>query len=184
MPDHPLPATLVTTRLVRPGHEDEFARWADRFDEAACRGPGTEGSLRLEQPGGMHHFVHRFPSRPELDRWLGGEDYRALAAEADRYSVGRGEVAEGERRRASLPSEAAVPKWKTWVATWVTVFPLLLALNAAVGVAAGGLPEPVRLAITSLVMTAALTWFLLPRIKKWLRPWLFADVADRSGSQS
>lgn len=169
------PATLVTTRLVRAGHDEEFARWADRFDDAAARQQGTRGTLRLEQPGGMTHFAHRFDSEAELERWRDSGEYRALADEADVYSIGLAQLARGERRRARTPGEASAPKWKTWLATWVTVFPLLLALNVASEALLGGLPQPVRLGLTSLIMTAALTWIILPRVRRLLRPWLFRD---------
>jgi antibiotic biosynthesis monooxygenase (ABM) superfamily enzyme len=33
---------------------------------------------------------------------------------------------------------------------------------------------PVELAVTSSIMTATLTWLILPRIRKLLRPWLLA----------
>lgn len=175
MPLHDNPATLVTTRLVRAGHEDAFDRWAGRFEDAAAAAHGVRGTLRLEQPNGMTHFVHRFGSDAELERWRCSGAYLALAREADAYSVGRADEAHGDRRRARLPGEASAPKWKTWIATWASVFPLLLLLNAAVKSVGDGLPQTVQLGITSLVMTAALTWFILPQVRKLLRPWLFSD---------
>lgn len=175
MPDRDSPATLVTTRLVRAGHEDDFARWADRFEEAAARASGTEGTLRLTQPNGMTHFVHRFASEAEMDGWRASSEHAALSADADAYSVGRDHAARGGRRHAELPSEASAPQWKSWLATWLTVFPLLLLLNAGIKAVGGGLPQPVQLAITSLIMTAVLTWFILPQLRRVLRPWLFSD---------
>jgi antibiotic biosynthesis monooxygenase (ABM) superfamily enzyme len=52
---------------------------------------------------------------------------------------------------------------------------LLLVLNALVGLLPFDLPKPVELAATSLVMTATLTWLILPRVRKLLRPWLLCD---------
>ena len=169
------PVTLVTSRLVRAGHEEEFAGWADRLDEAVGQMPGARGTLRLDQPAGLHHFIHRFDSEIALEQWRASPDHRSLTAEADAYSVGCAQVTTGEHRQASLPSEATAPKWKTWLATWVTVFPLLLLLNMTVRSVGAGLPQPVQLGLTSLIMTAALTWYILPRIRKLLRPWLFGD---------
>jgi hypothetical protein len=81
---------------------------------------------------------------------------------------------QGRRVQVRVPSETAIPKWKTWIATWVAVFPLLLALNGLVALLPIKLPMPVELAVTSLIMTATLTWLILPRIRKLLRPWLLA----------
>lgn len=173
------PVTLVTSRLVRAGHQTEFTGWADRFDHAVGNMPGARGTLRLDQPAGLHHFIHRFDSEAALARWRDSTDYRSLTAEADAYSVGCAQVTTGEHRQAQLPSEATAPKWKTWLATWATVFPLLLLLNMAVRSVGADLPQPVQLGLTSLIMTAALIWYILPKVRKLLRPWLFGD--ERGG---
>jgi antibiotic biosynthesis monooxygenase (ABM) superfamily enzyme len=72
-----------------------------------------------------------------------------------------------------LPSEQAAPKWKTFIATWAAVLPLLLVLNALVGLLP--LPKLVRLPLSSVLLTASLTWFVLPFVRRRVRPWLLAD---------
>lgn len=170
---------LVASRLVHAGREEEFARWADRFDEAARACAGGRGGMRLEQPNGLVHFIQRFESEEAARRWCDSDVRRRLGAEADAFSAEHSEIATGDRVQVRLPSEAAVPKWKLWLATWAAVFPLLLAMNAIAKAVAGGLPQAVQLGLTSLAMTAVLTWFVLPEIRKRLRPWLFRD--DENG---
>lgn len=174
------PTVLVASRLVHAGREEEFGRWAQRFNEAAHECAGGRGGLRLEQPDGLIHFVQRFASEEDARGWLASDVRRGLAAEADAFSREHHEIATGDNAQVRLPSELSVPKWKLWLATWAAVFPLLLLLNAAIKVVAGGLPQPVQLAIMSLAMTAVLTWFVLPELRKRLRPWLFRD--DKDGS--
>ena len=178
MHDPDQPAALVTTRLIRPGREDEFARWAERLDEAAAREADAAGVVRLEQPSGLVYAVHRFRSAADARRWQGASARRALEAEAEAFSSGCSQLEEGRRVEIRVPSETAIPKWKTWIATWFAVFPLLLALNGLVALLPFKLPPPVELAVTSLVMTATLTWFVLPYIRKRLRSWLLADGED------
>jgi hypothetical protein len=167
--------TAIVTRLVQAGHEDSFARWAEAFDTAARASPGVVRTLRLEQPGGLVHFLHDFESREALARWTGSPRYAELKDAADGFSAERVQLIDPGQCEVRLPSDAAVPKWKSWIATWTVVFPLLLALNALVRTFAAGAPQPVQLGATSLVMTATLTWLVLPVIRKRLRPWLFHD---------
>lgn len=173
MTDSDARATLIASHLVRSGREREFERWADRFEDAGRARPGVVQLVRLEQPTGLFHFIQHFDSADDLRRWRESAEFRELAEMADDLSVGQGQTASGGRVAVRLPSEAAVPKWKTGLATWAAVFPLLLALNGLLGLARLGLPAAVELALTSLAMTATLTWWILPQIRKLLRPWLF-----------
>jgi hypothetical protein len=169
-------AALITTRLIKAGHEEEFARWAERLDAAAEAEAGAEHVVRLEQPSGLVYAVHRFRAEEDARRWHDAPVRHALNAEADAFSSGCSQVEIGRDIQVRVASETAIPKWKTWIATWVIVFPLLLFLNFAVTLLPFELPQPVELALTSIVMTATLTWVILPRIRKLLRPWLLADA--------
>jgi uncharacterized protein len=166
--------TMATSFLVRAGREDAFESWVDRYCDAARASPGHLAVMRLDQAGGLVHLVHRFAGRAEVDRWEASPEHERLVKEADAFAVHRSERGRGGQTRFHLPSEAAAPKWKTWLATWVAVFPVLLALNTAVRALGPDLPPPVQLAITSPILTALLTWAILPQVRRVLRPWLLA----------
>ncbi|WP_375402360.1 hypothetical protein [uncultured Sphingomonas sp.] len=167
-------AAIITTRLLKPGREDEFARWAERLDEAAKRDADAAGVVRLEQPSGLVYAVHRFRTEQDARRWRDAPARHAFDAEAEAFSSGCSQLEIGARIQVRVPSETAIPKWKMWLATWLAVFPLLLALSGLISLFPADLPPPVELAATSLVMTATLTWLVLPRIRRSLRPWLLA----------
>ncbi|HEX8388117.1 MAG TPA: hypothetical protein VF636_03785 [Sphingomonas sp.] len=175
MPEVDAPAALIASRLVKAGHQDEFERWADRLLAAVRRSPGHSSTARLDQIGGLTHFVHLFDGRDAIERWTGSAERRGLIGEAEDFTVGVREIVDGPEIRSRLPSESATPKWKLWIATWSTVFPLLLTLNAIMTALPFEMPEPVQLALTSLIMTAVLTWFVIPQLRKLLRPWLLGD---------
>lgn len=170
-------AASVASHIVKAGEVDTFEAWADRLDSAAADQPGFVGTMRLEQTGGVIHLVQRFDRRAQLDAWQATSAYRALAAEADRFSSARQQIGQGRDMRVSLPGEADATKWKKFLMTWVAVFPVLLALNLAIGLT--GLPQVARLAITSPILTALLTWAILPRITRWLKPWVLTDGDGR-----
>lgn len=180
MNDSDTTATLVNTRLVRADAGDRFDRWADRLAETLRSTPGAVGSVRLDQPGGLVHFVHRFRAEDDLRRWSDSPERRALAAEADAFSSEHRQTATGARISLTLPSEAAIPNWKNWLATWACAFPVTLLLNAFLGALPFDLPQFVQLAITSGALIAVLTWFVLPQAKKRLRSWLL-EGADGDG---
>ena len=159
------------------GEVDAFTGWADRLDAAAADQPGFIDTLRLEQTGGVIHLLQRFTNGEQRDAWHATAAFRTLAAEADRYSHGVQQLGEGTALRFVLPGEADAAKWKKFLMTLAAVFPVLLVLNFAVGKT--GLPQIVRLLISSPVLTALLTWVILPKVTRWLKPWVLTDGEGR-----
>jgi uncharacterized protein len=170
------PATMVATRVVPVDATDDFRRWAEAMERSLLAVEGGQGTVRLEQAGGIVHLVHRFADQAALDRWTASADYRRLLADGERFAVERRQHASGPAVTFSIPAESAASKPKTFILTWVTVFPLLLLVSTAIRAIAGGLPQPVQLVITSLIMVATLTWVILPRVQRRLRPWTLADA--------
>jgi len=61
------------------------------------------------------------------------------------------------------PEQGHLPKWKTFLATWGAVCSTLLPVSTLIEQAAGGrLPIPIQLARSSLLLTAVLTWLIMP----------------------
>jgi antibiotic biosynthesis monooxygenase (ABM) superfamily enzyme len=174
MTDPDRTAVLVTTRLVRRGRAEEFERWAERHDAAIRASPGVLGTVRLDQPGGFAHFVQRFASEEEARRWSEGPERASLTAEASAFSAEHRQCATGMSVSLRLPSEAAVPNWKNWLATWACAYPVSLVLNYLLEALPITLPKFVQVGIISGALIAVLTWFVLPRVRGVLRPWLLA----------
>jgi len=171
------PAISIASHIVRAGKVDAFRDWADRYDRAAAGQPGFSGTVRLEQTGGVFHLAQRFDRRDQLEAWQGSAACRALAAEADPLSQAREQTGDGRTITFKLPGEADAAKWKRFLMTWAAVFPILLILNSAVGLTK--LPQLARLAITSPLLTALLTWVVLPKVARWAKPWVLSDAHGR-----
>ncbi|WP_375397833.1 hypothetical protein [uncultured Sphingomonas sp.] len=174
-------ATLVLTRVIRPGRLDRFRGWATDLDRAAAGAPGHDGSVRLEQAGGFHHLLHRFVGADDLARWQASPAYAALMRAGESHSVGRAQAETGDRVSFALPSEATAHKWKTWLVTLVAVLPVLLVISTAVRALLTGWPPIAQTALSSPILTAVLTGLILPRVNRWSRFWQVQDSDGRVG---
>ena len=67
-------------------------------------------------------------------------------------------------------------KWKTFLLTWIAVYPTLLLIMYALDALVPNLWRPIQLAISSLLLVSSLTWLIMPRLTSLLRPWLFRGV--------
>ncbi len=170
------PVTVVASRVVQSGSVDAFRAWAGRVDDAVQRFPGHRGNIRLEQADGIFHLVYQFDTRDQLVAWEASEEYRALNEEGERFSIARRQTGAGDQLSFDLPGEASAPKWKSFLMTWIVAVPVILSLNAILDLLSVDWPQPVRLAFTSAVLIATLTWLILPWVERWLKTWVLSDA--------
>jgi len=172
MADAPVqPAILVISRVMRPGRADCYDPWVARV-EAAAQSGGARSTVRLDQAGGLHHLLFQFEDAHALDAWCGRAEYAALRKEADRFSVGLDQTGNGPTAHFTIPSEAAAPKWKSALVTWVGVVPTLLVLSSTIGWLLPDAPRIAQQLISSVLLTVILTWLILPRVRGWSRFWM------------
>ena len=84
----------------------------------------------------------------------------AHIAIADGFSTALCQTGTGNGVAFELPSNASASKWKRFVTTWLTVFPVLLIINLAVRTALKDAPLQLQLQLlpSSLMLTATLQW--------------------------
>jgi antibiotic biosynthesis monooxygenase (ABM) superfamily enzyme len=168
--------TVVVTRVIRPGKEEQFARWADDVDRTAAGFPGHLGGVRLHDSQGLNHLIYRFDSAERLHAWENSAERRALIRQGDQISKQTKSTNHDLDPWFTVPGHASPARWKNFVITWAAAYPTLLALATLLARLVPGLPQPVALAITSLILTAVLTWVVLPRITRQARPWLLSGA--------
>jgi len=169
------PAAFVMSRVMRPGHDAEYDPWARRLLAAAQADACFVAAVRLDQAGGLHHLLLHFAGPDALRRWLDQPAYGELCREAEAFSVGLDQRDDGAVVGFTLPSEVAAKKWRTALVTWLGVVPTLLIVSAVVGWALPGVPRILQQILSSIVLTAALTWLILPRVRGWSRFWMLQD---------
>lgn len=166
------PATLVESFAIHPARTEQFDRWVESYLEALERAEGHGGTLRLEQASAIHHFISSFQSQADLDAWRRSETYRKLCEERRPCSAALVQHGSGAALCFTVPSEATARKWKRFLIVWASVLPVLLVLNTSVRTMLPGLPPIVQLCITSPILTALLTWVILPRVQRWSSYWM------------
>ena len=85
------PVTLVLSRAVKTGHEQEFEDVLHRLAAQVRRQPGHLGLTVLgPQPGGprIYTIVSHFDGGAAADAWLASQARAQLVAEADLHAAG------------------------------------------------------------------------------------------------
>lgn len=163
--------TVVVTRVVRPGREADFDRWVAEFDAAVRKREGHLASVRLHDDQGLNHLVHLFDDQERLAAWERSAQRDLLIAHGNELSDVRRTTADGLHSWFTVTSTTR--RWKSFVLTWLAVYPILLVLSSLIKWIAPGLPQPALLALSSCTLTALLTWVVLPWVGRHARPWLF-----------
>lgn len=65
------------------------------------------------------------------------------------------------------------PRWKTWLVSFVALYPLVLCFLAFVAPRIAGLPLPVRAAIFPLVLLTLMTYLAMPIATRLTHRWLY-----------
>jgi len=170
--------TVVVAREVAPGREADFHRWVDELLAAARRFPGFLGSGVL-QPiagGSVWHVVYRFDSPERLAGWEGSTIRSRLLERGAEFmetvAVRRLDGMEAWFAPPAGPS-GPPPRWKTFLMTATVIVVLQFLLSTALRPLVGDWPLFPRTAAVILPLVALMTWVVMPRLSRWLRPWLY-----------
>ena len=172
-------ATIVTSRAIRAGREEDFERWVEQLQRLARAAPGYRAAIRLGQTAGFQHLLFRFDDLASVEAWEANKSLLEHVAIADGFSTALRQTSSGDRISFDLPSDASASKWKRFVTTWLTVFPVLLVISLVMRTVLKGLPQPIQLLPSSLMLTATLQWVILPRLQRYTRFWLLQDSSGR-----
>ena len=172
-------ATVITSRAIRAGHEQDFERWVERLNDLASAAPGYRAAIRLGQTAGFQHLLFRFDDVAAAEAWQHSDAVMAHAAVADGFSTALRQIESGNRVVFEVPSDASASKWKRFVTTWLAVFPVLRLVSTVVRMVLIDVPLPFQLVPSSLILTATLQWIILPRLQRYTRFWLLQDGSGR-----
>jgi antibiotic biosynthesis monooxygenase (ABM) superfamily enzyme len=173
------PVTVTVARRVAAGRETDFEDWSDELTLAAAKFSGFLGAgrLRPSRLGEPWHVVFRFDSPGSLQAWEDSAERAALLARGEHL------VEATDMHRVSgletwftLPGRTAPapPKWKMFLVSATVFYLLNVLLSVLYGRALVDVPLPLRILLVSVPVTAVATWFVMPRVARWMRSWLYA----------
>ncbi len=173
--------TVVTSRRVKPGREADFEQWLAGIGAAAAKYPGYVGR-RVIRPQdhalGEYVTVFKFDSYPHLRGWTESaersewlERVKALCQDDFRETV-----LTGLERWFTLPTQPNLPppaRYKMATVTFLVIYPLSLAVGAALSRWLSFAPQPLRSLIASVSMVVLMTYLIMPRATRLFRRWLY-----------
>lgn len=141
---------------------------------------GFRSIIRLDQGPAISHTLVQFDSQDQPDIWLRSEALLLLRAEGTLKTI---KPLVGQTSVVNIPGPASAPKWRQAATTWFGVYPTLVAANILmIRPLSGSVNWLVLLTGSSVVLKVILTFVILPRVQRALRPWMFAG-SDKENSR-
>lgn len=178
------PLTVLITRRVRPGREDEFTELTRRLLEAARRFPGHLGGdvLRPEGPESpLYQTIFAFDDRAHLEAWTDSPERREILERLAEISEGETamRVLSGFETWFALPAAATrvpPPRWKMAIVTWIGIFPLVLILSHTLTPVLAPFGTTLAVLAVTGCVTVAMTWAVMPLLVRLLARWLYPGL--------
>jgi antibiotic biosynthesis monooxygenase (ABM) superfamily enzyme len=174
--------TVVITRRVRPGHEAAYEAALARLQADGPRFDGYLGATtQRPAPGAaepVYSSVIRFAGVAQLRAFERSDRRAAFTDEVAPHVLADAAWAEhtGLEFWFSPPAGTVVPqpvRWRMALVMVGVVYALVALIGGAVAALLPGLPAPLRLLLTIALEVALLTWWLMPRLTRWLAPWIY-----------
>ncbi|UXY29086.1 antibiotic biosynthesis monooxygenase [Streptomyces sp. HUAS TT20] len=179
--------TAVISHHVRPGREEDFARWQAKAFKTQAKFPGFMGNELFRPVEGIQDnwvVVFRFDTRQHLDEWLESDTRQKLLEEGERYFSGYdvhkvGSAFSGWFRFGAGADDTVPPNWKQAMSVVLGLYPTVMVLNLTVGRALTDLrvPDYLGLFISNVLSVSILTWFMMPLVNRVFAFWLVPQRA-------
>jgi antibiotic biosynthesis monooxygenase (ABM) superfamily enzyme len=170
-----MPIHVAITRKVLPGKEEEFKDALRRFLGDSFLHGGVHGASMITALPGTENreigILRTFADQAERDAFYHSKlfkDWEAYASTLTEEPVYR----ELTGLEAWFRSPGAPPRWKMALATLCGVYPTSLFLTYVLAPHIQGLHPAVKTLIVAGCMVGMLTWIVMPRVTKVLKPWL------------
>ncbi|MCP4303701.1 MAG: hypothetical protein GY788_02240 [bacterium] len=175
----PEPLTVVFSQRIAPDRQAEFQFLYDDVAERLSEFHGFLGSDLFPPVADVQEefvIVASFASRPDLDRWLESEERRAWVESAE-------SLIEGDRTMnvvggfggwfpSAGPGPQGPKRWKQAAAVLLALFPTALVVTLIRIELAPDMNVVAAVFIGNVIGVAALSFWLMPIVTRWLRPWL------------
>lgn len=178
---HDGPVTVVVTRHVKSGQEANYEQWLHQLIADASALPGYLGA-QVHRPTAStpreYTSVFRFDSVVHLRAFEASELRRK--ALRDVLPLVEADAAWKELTGLEFwftpPPGTVVPqpsRIRMALLMIVVVYGLVLSIGTAVAMVLKDAPMPLRLLVTITIEVFLMTYFLMPRLTRWLARWIY-----------
>ncbi|TVQ25718.1 MAG: antibiotic biosynthesis monooxygenase [Leptolyngbya sp. DLM2.Bin15] len=184
--------TVVISELVEPTRIHEYEAWTQGFNQAAQQFDGFLG-VEIIRPRD-HDFpeyviIIRFDSYIHLREWLTSPTYHQWRSRSPEFVAARSqqELSSSLELWFTLPSSSASKHsqpayYKQVILGVIAVYPLILLSNLVFSPLVGDWPLWAALLLTVPVISALLTYPVMPWLTKLFSPWLYPSLSGRDRS--
>ena len=175
------PVTVVISRRVKPGCEEEFERLSTSMTEMASSFSGYLGAS-LFRPASKddpeYRIMFKFNSEANFMNWQESPSRLALLDQFEKLLIepSKIEVMSGIVTWFTLPSQNPVqppPKYKMTIVSWLALYPTVTLLFFLLGDLLQPLPLLLRTMIITAIVMVLMSYVLMPRFTRWFAFWLF-----------
>lgn len=176
------PITTMFTDHVRPDKVNEYEDWSTGIHSEIKQFPGFL-SVDVIRPEDSSHLEYitllKFDSCENLKRWQDSSIIAELLEKLPDLLVGEPHAQECEGLelwfdRPSVSRRLKEPSfWKQVIIGIVCVYPLVILLRWALSPVTEGIPWAIALLINVTILSALLTYPVMPLVTRMLRPWLY-----------
>lgn len=184
------PLTVVITRVAKPGCTVALDRVLREVVDVQMRMDGHISTDILppvdEARGRRFQAIVKFADRSAWQRWADEVQASGLFARMNALTDGEPQVRYLTGLETWLTPEAddglrQPPRWKQATVVWLALFPLVVAVPAALAPVLAGVPGVLRTVVTTGTIVPIMTYFAVPQVNQWLDPWLYPRPADCVG---
>lgn len=173
--------TVVISRRVIKGQEDQFEQLSSEMTHRASRYPGYLGA-DLFRPASAndpeYRIIFKFADEPSLAAWQASTERAEILEQIEPLLVSPSEVEtmSGIVNWFTLPGHNPVkppPKSRMTFVSWLALYPTVTLIFFLFGDLLAQVPLLLRTLIVTAVVMVAMSYLLMPRFTRWFAFWLF-----------
>ncbi|HEY9646668.1 MAG TPA: antibiotic biosynthesis monooxygenase [Chroococcidiopsis sp.] len=180
--------TVVISRRVKPGCEEQFEAFLLGVTAACSQFPGYLGSS-IFRPASAddpeYRVIFKFDQLSHLRRWETSAERQTWFAQAEALTECPPtiQVLTGLETWFTLPGKAAIvppPRYKMALVTWLAVFPLITLISAVLQNQLLPLPLVLRVMVVTAIAVPTMTYGLMPQMTRLFAQWLYPPPPEPS----
>jgi uncharacterized protein len=175
------PVTVSVARLVKTGHEVDYENWLKNITSEALKFPGHMGVnvIRPTSKSGEYVTIFRFDSYEHLKAWEDSTIRNEYLIKLEGIVEGEAKVKKGTGLEfwfnlPELPVCRPSPHKMAFVLL-VVVFTMVALLNYLLAPITHDWPMLARLFATISCQVILMTYLVMPRVTRLLKPWLYGN---------